>query len=106
MFTQLNTFGKAVSPWSLKVSEPVEVLVHEATAAHSEFTALGFIAGLINGLDVVDKTQIKLIIMMTIDKFKQFILYFFQSMKLLVVDDKWTTKYTISLTIFCKVIFI
>lgn len=95
MFTQLNTFGKAVSPWPLKVSEPVEVLVHEATAAPSEVTAVGFIVGLIVGLDVVEKTQIKLITMMTIDKFKQFILNFFQSMKLLVVDDNWTTKNTI-----------
>ena len=71
----------------MKVSEPVEVLVHEATAAPSEVTAVGFIVGLIVGLDVVEKTQIKLTTMMTIDKFKQFILYIFQSMKLLVVDD-------------------
>lgn len=87
MFTQLNTFGKAVSPRPLKVSEPVEVLVQEASATPNVVTAVGFIVGLIVGLDVVDKTQIKLITMMTIDKFKQFILYFFQSITLLVVVD-------------------
>jgi len=63
------------------------VLVQEATAIPSEVTAVGFIVGLIVGLDVVDKTQIKLTTMMTINNLKLFILFFFRSMKLLVVDN-------------------
>jgi len=73
MFRQLNTFGKDVSPRPLKESGPVEVIVQEATEAASEVTTVGLTVGLI--VELVDKTLIKWIKMITIDKFKQSILF-------------------------------
>jgi len=57
MFRHLNTFGKDVSPRPLKESEPVEVIVQEATEAASEVTTVGLTVGLI--VELVDKTHIK-----------------------------------------------
>jgi len=75
MFTQLNTFGKAVSPWPLNLSEPVEVLVQKATAASTEVTAVD-----------VERTLTKFIAIIKIDKYEHDILSL--PLMLILVDDK------------------